>query len=82
MVRHFLIPIIILSLTAVGFSQRPEFVSVKDGQLNLNDKPYYFIGTNYWYDSLLGLEKDKGRGIERLRTELDFLKKILETYDS
>ena len=75
MVRHFLIPIIILSLTAVGFSQRPEFVSVKDGQLNLNDKPYYFIGTNYWYGSLLGLEKDKGRGIERLRTELDFLKK-------
>src|SRR6187549_3464732 len=52
-----------------------QFVKVKNGQFFVGDKPYYFIGTNYWYGTLLGLEKDKKRGIERLRKELDFLKK-------
>jgi mannan endo-1,4-beta-mannosidase len=55
-------------------SARSSFVSVKGHKFYLNDKPYYYIGTNYWYGSLLGLEKDKRRGIERLRKELDFLK--------
>ncbi len=55
------------------FTQSP-FVKVKNHQFLIGDKPYYFIGTNYWYGSLLGLEKDKKRGIERLRKELDFLK--------
>jgi mannan endo-1,4-beta-mannosidase len=56
-------------------AQKPSlFVSVKGHQFYLNNKPYYFIGTNYWYGSLLGLEKDKKRGAERLRRELDFLK--------
>ena len=40
----------------------------------LDGKPYYFVGTNYWYGGLLGLEKDKRRGVERLKRELDFLK--------
>jgi mannan endo-1,4-beta-mannosidase len=40
----------------------------------MNGKPYYFIGTNYWYGSLLGLEKDRKKGADRLRKELDFLK--------
>jgi mannan endo-1,4-beta-mannosidase len=56
-----------------GFAQTP-FVKVKDHQFLIGDKPYYFIGTNYWYGTLLGLEKDKKRGAERLRKELDFLK--------
>jgi len=50
------------------------FVRVQDGQFFVRQKPYYFIGTNYWYGSLLGLEKDKRRGVQRLRRELDFLK--------
>jgi len=57
----------------VSFAQAP-FVKVKGHQLVIGDKPYYFIGTNYWYGTLLGLEKDKKRGVERLRRELDFLK--------
>ncbi|MBL8181723.1 MAG: beta-mannosidase, partial [Blastocatellia bacterium] len=50
------------------------FVKRKDGGFLVDGKPHTFIGTNYWYGSLLGLEKDKKRGIERLRRELDFLK--------
>lgn len=56
------------------FAQSSPFVTVKNHQFFIGDKPYYFIGTNYWYGSLLGLEKDKKKGIERLRRELDFLK--------
>lgn len=40
----------------------------------LDGKPYYYVGANYWYGGLLGLEKDPQRGKLRLRKELDFLK--------
>ncbi len=71
--RIIFLSLILLASTVIAHSQA--FVTVKDHQFILNNKPYYFIGTNYWYGSLLGLEKDKKRGIERLRKELDFLKK-------
>ena len=57
---------------AVG--AEPSFVSVKGAQFITDGKAYYFVGTNYWYGTVLGLEKDKKRGVERLRRELDFLK--------
>ncbi|MDQ6843398.1 MAG: cellulase family glycosylhydrolase, partial [Bacteroidota bacterium] len=50
------------------------FVSARNHQFYLNDIPQYYIGTNYWYGELLALEKDKSKGIDRLRKELDFLK--------
>ncbi|MDT5271858.1 MAG: mannan endo,4-beta-mannosidase [Acidobacteriota bacterium] len=55
-------------------SARSSFVTVKGHQLYIDNKPYYFVGTNYWYGGLLGLLKDEKRGVERLRKELDFLK--------
>src|SRR5215204_4913345 len=61
-------------LFSIAAFAAPPFVTVKNHQFFIGDKPYYFIGTNYWYGTLLGLEKDKRRGIERLRKELDFLK--------
>ncbi|CAN5520227.1 beta-galactosidase [soil metagenome] len=57
-----------------GAAQTVQFVKVRNQQFFIGDKPYYFIGANYWYGSFLGLEKDKKRGVERLRRELDFLK--------
>lgn len=65
----------LIFLLSVCVFAKTDFVKVKGHQFFNGDKPYYFIGTNYWYGSLLGLEKDKKRGIERLRQELDFLKK-------
>src|SRR5829696_8402468 len=50
------------------------YVRSKQGQFFFNGQPYYFIGTNYWYGGLLGLEKDPKRGKRRLQKELDFLK--------
>lgn len=70
-ISFFFVGIFLFS-TAI-FAQMP-FVKVKNHQFFIGDQPYYFIGTNYWYGTLLGLEKDKERGAERLRRELDFLK--------
>ncbi len=39
----------------------------------LNDKPYYYIGTNYWYGGFLAMVKDPAHGKQRLIKELDFL---------
>lgn len=66
--------IVTLMFPAKLFAQKSSFVSVKNHQFYAGGKPYYFIGTNYWYGTLLGLEKDKRKGVERLRRELDFLK--------
>jgi mannan endo-1,4-beta-mannosidase len=65
---------IALPFYAKSLAQTASLVSVKNHQFYANGKPYYFIGTNYWYGSLLGLKKDKKKGVERLRRELDFLK--------
>ncbi|MES2882926.1 MAG: cellulase family glycosylhydrolase, partial [Bacteroidota bacterium] len=51
-----------------------QFVQRKGTQFMLQGKPYTYIGANYWYGSVLGLQKDNTRGIDRLRKELDFLK--------
>ncbi len=70
--------IFLLVVSSIGlstFAQQRSFVTVSGNQLFVDNKPYYFVGTNYWYGSLLGLENDKRRGIERLNKELDFLKK-------
>src|SRR5690348_8997498 len=50
------------------------FVQRRQQQFYLDGKPYYYIGANYWYGAALGLEKDKAKGVDRLRKELDFLK--------
>ncbi len=59
---------------SISSSAQSSFVTVKNHQFYADGKPYYFIGTNYWYGGLLGLEKDKQKGVERLRKELDFVK--------
>jgi mannan endo-1,4-beta-mannosidase len=66
--------LLLAALCTQLMAQSSSFVTVKGNAFSVNGKPYYFVGTNYWYGSLLGLEKDRAKGIERLRKELDFLK--------
>jgi len=78
--RPVFVALVLLSVlvTAPAFAAtarpRSPFVAVKSKQFYLNGRPLYYVGTNYWYGSLLGLEKDGRRGVGRLRKELDFLK--------
>ena len=66
---------LVIGVLACTVWAQSSFVSVRGRQLWLDGKPYTFVGTNYWYGSLLPLEKDQKHGIVRLRRELDFLKK-------
>lgn len=50
-----------------------EFVTVSDGHFEVQGKPYYFIGANYWYGAILGSQGSYGDR-ERLVRELDHLK--------
>ena len=51
------------------------FVKVQDGHFVIGEKPYYFIGTNFWYGAILASE-GQGGNRERLHKELDFMKSI------
>lgn len=72
---NLLSKILLLSLfCALNSVCAQKFVEVKNHQFFNDNKPYYFVGSNFWYASYLGLEKKSYRGIARLRKELDFLK--------
>lgn len=71
--RNILLLFLLIPSFFTARSQQ-SFVSVKGHQFYLENQPYYYAGTNYWYGSLLALLPDKKRGIERLQQELDFLK--------
>jgi len=71
--RRFLLLISMIVFIMEATAQK-DFVVRKNGLLLLNNTPYRYIGTNYWYGSYLALQPDAARGIDRLRNELDFLK--------
>ena len=69
---------IILSSCTISSTQntdKSDFVSIEDGHFVKGGKPYYYIGTNFWYGAILG---STGQGGDRVRlvAELDSLKKI------
>jgi mannan endo-1,4-beta-mannosidase len=68
--------VLILCLLVFGLSTmaQQQFVKVKGHQFTIGNKPYYYIGFNYWYGGLLALQHDPVRGKQRLCKELDFLK--------
>ncbi|KAA6300323.1 MAG: 4-beta-mannosidase [Candidatus Ordinivivax streblomastigis] len=51
------------------------FVKQNNGHFEINGKPYYFIGTNFWYGAILG-STGQGGNRERLFQELDFFQEI------
>jgi len=76
MKRHLLF--LCITLLAFGSCKTPtqqktEFIKVENGQFIKNGKPYYYIGTNYWYGGILG-SKGKEGNRERLLKELDLMK--------
>ena len=55
--------------------QGPDFINVNGKQFIRDGKPYYFLGTNFWYGMNLG-SSGQGGDRDRLLRELDHLKKI------
>lgn len=51
------------------------FVTVNGSRFEIDGKPYYFIGTNFWYGAILG-SQGEGGDRQRLLKELDFMKSI------
>jgi len=51
------------------------FVTVKDGHFVKDGKPYYYVGTNFWYGAILGSEGQGGDRV-RLKKELDMMKRM------
>ena len=69
--QHLFIAFIMsISLPAMAQSG---FVRVEGTQFTIDGKSYRYIGANYWYGGLLATNGEKGK--QRLKTELDFLKK-------
>ena len=62
----------IITLPLVGQTQ---FISVKDGRFMKDGKPYYYVGTNFWYGAILGSE-GQGGDRQRLCKELDLMKEM------
>jgi hypothetical protein len=50
-------------------TQTDNFVKIVDGRFSVNDKPYYYIGTNFWYAAILG-SQGQGGNRERLLKDL------------
>ena len=54
-------------------SENNQFVRIENGHFTIAGKPYYYIGTNFWYGAILGSE-GQGGNRERLLKELDLMK--------
>ncbi|MCF8266395.1 MAG: mannanase, partial [Melioribacteraceae bacterium] len=66
------VSIIVFQACSGLFTGGNEFVSVSGHQFVKDGKPYYFMGTNFWYGCYLGSPGETGDR-ERLIRELDFL---------
>lgn len=56
-------------------AQESQYISVENGHFMRNGKPYYYVGTNFWYGAILGSE-GQGGDRDRLVKELDEMKRM------
>ncbi len=67
----------VLAFSVLLFScqTQKDFVKVKDTNFTVKNKPYHFVGANFWYGAYLGADADYGNR-ERLIRELNQLQKL------
>ena len=71
----FLLSFLISQFSFLVSIAQPSFVSVRDGHFVRDGKPYYYVGTNFWYGAILGSE-GQGGDRQRLCRELDEMKRM------
>ena len=65
----------LLAAVCLPVAGQTAFVTVKDGHFLKDGKPYYYVGTNFWYGAILGSE-GQGGDRRRLGRELDLMKRM------
>ena len=75
----FILIILLSSISCKEVSKKDlltqvDLISVKEGKFFKGKKPYYFVGTNYWYGPLIGAKNIGDR--DRLIKELDLMKEV------
>jgi mannan endo-1,4-beta-mannosidase len=74
-VKILTIVVLIATVSCKKESPNTDFVKVKDTHFEIGGKPYFFLGTNFWYGLNLG-SKSAGGNRERLLRELDRLQSL------
>ncbi len=74
-ITSLILSILITGCSTLFVNKTPEFIKIKGSQFWLDDKPYYFLGTNLWYGCYLGSAGETGNR-KRLIRELDLLKSL------
>ncbi|ALI98496.1 glycoside hydrolase 5 family protein [Rufibacter tibetensis] len=72
---YFLLALLCSTLTQLYAQKTADFVKTDGHMFTLGGRPYYYIGTNYWYGGLLA-STGQGGDRTRLTKELDLLKKV------
>jgi mannan endo-1,4-beta-mannosidase len=65
----------LIILTLISCTKKKEFVRIDGTKFKIGEKPYYFLGTNFWYGLNLGVDNDAHHR-ERLLRELDRLQAL------
>ena len=76
--KKLLLLVAVAALTVACQQQKAvqaDFVRVEDGHFVRDGKPYYYVGTNFWYGAILGSE-GQGGDRNRLCRELDDMKAL------
>ena len=63
-----------LTACASNTAQEPGFVKVENGHFVKDGKPYYYVGTNFWYGAILASEGQGGEAFLLLSAS-SFLRK-------
>ena len=71
--NHFFFLFAVVCFSACA--QTNQFVVVNNGHFERGGKPYYYVGTNFWYGAILGSE-GQGGDRQRLVRELDLMKRM------
>jgi mannan endo-1,4-beta-mannosidase len=73
MLKNTVYSILLLMVVSITSSFSQDFVMRKGSHFEIAGKPYYYIGTNFWYGAIIA-SKGEGGDRKRLAKELDFLK--------